>query len=382
MSARALCPLLLLVLCVGTTPSYAHKPSDSYLMLSEPSGGAVIQGQWDIALRDLEHAVGLDLNQDGAITWGELKARQAAVFQYALSRLSLEAVARGERGACLLRARQLLFDEHVDGGYAVLRFDADCPLRPAQLAVHYTLLFDLDPNHRGLLSVRTGGISQATVLSSSTPTTSLSLGAPRLGQQFAAFVAEGVWHIFKGFDHILFLLTLLLPAVVVYANGRWHAQPSLHAAFVDVLKVVTAFTLAHSLTLSLAVNGWVRLPSRLVESAIALTVVLGALNNLYPLVTRRRWAVAFTFGLIHGLGFASVLADLGLKGLNLAVALVGFNAGVELGQLAIVLTLVPIAFVLRDTPLYRRAVMPAGAAAIGAIAVYWFAIRAFGISLQ
>ncbi len=200
--------------------------------------------------------------------------------------------------------------------------------------------------------------------------------------QFRAFLDEGVWHIWKGYDHILFLLTLLLPAVVLYRAGRWQPRESLRDALVDVLKVVTAFTLAHSLTLTLAVNGLVNLPSRWVESGIALTVLLGALNNLFPVVRERRWAVAFAFGLIHGLGFASVLADLGLKGWNLALALVGFNTGVEVGQLAIVLLFIPIAFGLRETYFYRRAFMPAGAVAISCLAAYWLTLRATGMTMQ
>jgi HupE / UreJ protein len=136
------------------------------------------------------------------------------------------------------------------------------------------------------------------------------------------------------------------------------------------------------LTLTLAVNGLVNLPSRLVESGIALTVLLGALNNLFPIVRERRWAVAFAFGLIHGLGFASVLADLGLRSWNLALALVGFNAGVEVGQLAMVLIFIPIAYGLRATSFYRHAFMPGGAVASGCLAAYWLAMRASGMGFQ
>jgi len=128
--------------------------------------------------------------------------------------------------------------------------------------------------------------------------------------------------------------------------------------------------------LSLAVNGLVHLPSRIVESGIALTVLLGATNNLVPLVRERRWVVAFAFGLIHGLGFASVLTDLGLAGWNLALALVGFNVGVEVGQFAVVVVFIPIAFAVRETRFYRLAFMPAGAVLIGIVATYWLAVRA------
>src|SRR5205814_5126466 len=133
--------------------------------------------------------------------------------------------------------------------------------------------------------------------------------------------------------------------------------------FWDVFKVATSFTVAHSITLSLAALSVITLPSRLVESTIALSVVLAALNNIWPLVHDRRWAVAFGFGLIHGFGFASVLADLGLPRNALLVALGGVNVGLELGQLAIISVFLPAAYALRATWLYRRIVFIGGSAA-------------------
>src|SRR6202011_4702251 len=152
------------------------------------------------------------------------------------------------RERCRLQPGEMLFDEHVDGGYAVLRFTAHCTARPAQMTVHYALLFDLDPNHRGLLDVRAAGSSQAFVLANGNRTATFNLGSPNRMAQLRAFFNEGVWHILKGYDHILFLLTLLLPAVVLYRNGYWQPRDSLRDAMIDVLKVVTAFTVAHSLT--------------------------------------------------------------------------------------------------------------------------------------
>src|ERR1700751_6359564 len=158
-------------------------------------------------------------------------------------------------------------------------------------------------------------------------------------------------------------------------------RESLRDTAFEVLEVVTAFTLAHSLTLSLAVLGLVHLPARWVECGIALTVLLGALNNLRPVIVRRRWAVAFAFGLVHGFGFASVLADLGLHGANLALSLVGFNSGVEMGQLSLVLVVLPLAFLARRTVIYRHAFMPAGSAAVVLLAGYWLVTRMMGASL-
>jgi hypothetical protein len=274
-----------------------------------------------------------------------------------------------------------MVDEHVDGHYAVLRFRADCSLRAAELAVRYSLLFEVDPTHRGLLNVVADGHEQPEILSRESPLASLNLAFPGRWQQFRDFLGEGIWHIWKGYDHILFLLTLLFPAVVRHRGRGWEGRESLRDAALDVLKVVTAFTLAHSLTLSLAVLGFVHLPSRWVESAIAVTVLLGALNNLRPVIVERRWVVAFAFGLVHGFGFASVLTDLGLRGASLALALVGFNCGVETGQMAIVLAVLPLAFLVRHTRLYQHAFMPGGAVAISVAAACWLVARLSGAGL-
>ena len=370
-----------LLLALWVSAAWAHKPSDSYLTLTLPAGSNVLQGQWDVALRDLDFVLALDTNRDGAITWGELKASRARISNYVFAHLSLAAIGRGDRGVCRPRLTGLLVDEHVDGRYAVLRFSADCGLVPAQLTVRYQLLFEVDPTHRGLLQVIGSGHEQAEVLSRGSPTVSLDVTAPGRWQQFRDFVDEGIWHILKGYDHILFLLTLLFPAVVRLGRSGWEPRESLRDAALDVLQVVTAFTLAHSLTLSLAVLGVVHLPARWVECAIAATVLLGALNNLRPVIVSRRWLVAFAFGLVHGFGFASVLADLGLHGANLALSLVGFNLGVELGQMLIVLVVLPLAFLLRHTLLYRRAFMPAGSLAIGLLAGYWLVVRLSGAPL-
>lgn len=368
------CTLALTLLCPILT--HAHKQSDSYLALTVATGDVNVQGQWDIALRDLDFVIGLDANADDSITWREVKAQSPAIQAYAFQRLHLESIGADARSECPISMKQLLIDKHVDGAYAVLRFSAACPTLPQRLAINYALLFAVDPNHRGLLDLRTRDFNQTVVLSSTTPAISLDTNTKNSRQQLRSFIEEGVWHIWQGYDHILFLFTLLLPAVVLYRAGRWEARASLRESVLDILKVVTAFTVAHSVTLSLAALNVVHVPSRLVESVIALTVLLGALNILYPVVRERRWVVALVFGLVHGLGFASVLADLGLPSSGLLQALIGFNVGVELGQLAIVAALMPVTYLIRESVLYRQMLLPAGAATISCLAIYWIGTRA------
>lgn len=369
-------PALLLVLALAAGPALAHKPSDSYLALR--ADGGVLEGQWDIALRDLEYAIGLDADGDGAITWGELRARQADVAAYALARLAL----RGEGGPCRPDVRALLVDDHSDGAYAVLRFDARCEATPQRtLEIGYSLFADLDPTHRGLVRVSHGTLTASGVLGPDQPRLKIKLGEVSRLRQFLDYAREGVWHIWIGIDHVLFLVSLLLPAVLVYGARTWAPAPRFAPAFWDVFRIVTAFTMAHSITLSMAALGVLVLPSRLVESVIALSVVLAALNNLRPLVLGRRWAVAFGFGLVHGFGFASVLADLGLPRDALLVSLVGFNLGVEAGQLAIVGVFLPAAYLARRHWAYRRLAFAGGSAAIALVAAAWLVERVFDLKL-
>ena len=357
-------------------PAHAHKPSDSYLVID--AGAATLAGQWDIALRDLDHAIGLDADGNGEITWGELRARHADIAAYALARLALQADGR----ACPLKAGEQLVDSHTDGAYTVLRFEAACAAPPKQLQIEYRLFADLDPQHRGLLNLKSAAGVRSAVFSPQAALQTFELAELGGFGAFAQYVVEGVWHIWIGFDHILFLVSLLLPAVLVWRLNAWAPVERFADAFFDVLKIVTSFTVAHSITLTLATLGLVSLPSRAVESTIAASVVLAALNNVFPLVHSRRWVVAFGFGLIHGFGFASVLADLGLPQGALALSLLGFNVGVELGQLAIVALFLPVAYALRRTRFYRWAVFVGGSALIAAVSAGWFVDRAFGLALM
>jgi hypothetical protein len=355
--------------------AYAHKPSDSYLTLSV--NGGMINGQWDIALRDLDFAIGLDANGDAEITWGEVRAKHKDIAAYAMSRLALSAAGK----TCPASVVEHLIDDHTDGAYAVLRFQADCGQPFDAFEARYALFFDIDPQHKGLLRLEYQGSSSTGVFSPDKATQQFELSKTSRFAQFVDYFREGVWHIWIGFDHILFLLALLLPAVVFRSADAWQAVDAFKPAFMNVFKIVTSFTVAHSITLSLATLGIVSLPSRWVESTIAASVVAAALNNVYPLFRERRWAMAFAFGLIHGFGFASVLSDLGLPQDALILALVGFNVGVEAGQLAIVTAFLPLAYLLRHTFAYRRVVLLGGSWLIAVVAAIWLVERVFDMKL-
>lgn len=376
MKARLKFWLVSLVALLLSASAWAHKPSDSYLTLRAAPDSGDIAVRWDIALRDLDYVLQLDRDGNGELSWGEVRQREADIVSLANSRLALST---GGAACPWAAAQPLMLDKHSDGTYAVLQMNARCASLAGELKARYSLFFDVDPTHRGLVQwVAPGSATgQALIFGTESAEQSLALQPAGAWQTLGQYLVDGVWHIWIGYDHILFLLALLLPAVLVRREGLWEPAPQLGGAVREVFKVVTAFTLAHSITLSLAALEVITLPSRWVESAIAASVIVAALSNLRGGGESRRWVMAFVFGLIHGFGFASVLADLGLPKDALVLALVGFNVGVELGQLAIVAVFLPLAFSLRGTRFYRVGVLKGGSVLVAMLAAWWLVQRLF-----
>jgi hypothetical protein len=383
--ARATLLALALLLCLLPNSAWAHKESDAYLSLRiDPAHPHVLLGQFDVALRDLDFAIGIDSNHDGAITWGEVKAHREAIERYVVPQLTI----RGDGLTCPVTPTAQRIDTHSDGAYDVILFRALCDKDvPNRLSIDYRLFQQIDPYHRGIISVYAHGQTSGAVLGPENPSVTLDIHRPDRWLQFKSFVVDGIWHIWTGPDHLLFILSLLLPSVLICRQrpqslldaGRWQPATRFWPAALELIKVISGFTVSHSVTLSLSVLGIIDLPSRLVESGIALSVIVAAFNNLYPLVTRRVWLVAFAFGFIHGLGFASALAGLKLPPAAMAVSLGGFNVGVELGQESVVLPLIMLAFALRKTRLYEFGVMRLGSWAIVAVAGVWLFQRMFDV---
>jgi len=429
-----------LALLLAAAPlAQAHKASDAYLTLRVD--GPAVDARIDIALRDLDRDLDLDADADDQLTWKEVRTRWADIA--ALARRDIHLHADGAR--CTpdaapspdTEADRPALTQHSDGAYAVLRTRWRCAAPVQALSVEYTLFANTDPTHRGIARIARADASAnapeprlvvlspgkgwhrftlpalpvvapqdaaSTTPASAPPAAAAMPATPPSGPVDAVatppaesaastllgFVREGVHHILIGYDHILFLLSLLLPAVWIRSvkleprtgleRARWVPASDLRHALTSVLKVVTAFTVAHSITLALSVLDVVDPPSRWVESIIAASVVLAALNNIWPLISEARWKLTFVFGLVHGFGFASALKDAGLAKGALAAPLVGFNVGVEIGQLCIVAAVLPLAWSLRGTRTYRGA-FAAGSLAIAAVAALWLVQRAFDLSL-
>ena len=374
-------PLLSLAILTAAVlfavPALAHKPSDSYLALAV--AGRSIEGRWDIALRDLANVMSLDRDGDGTVTWGELRARRDDVAALALGRLKL----RANDAVCTSRVRDLRVASHSDGAYAVLGFEAVCPAEPHVLGVDYELLFDVDPQHEGIVRIDDAAGTRSAIFKASDRRQRFERTTVDRSRQLASAVSLGIGHIFSGIDHLLFLVALLIPAVLVRrdSDGAWVPVTRLRPAVTDVAKIVTAFTLAHSITLSLSALEVLRLPSRLVESGIAASVVLAAVNNIAPILDKDRWTAAFALGLLHGFGFSATLMDLGLPRQNLVLTLFGFNAGVEIGQMCVVAAFLPVAYLVRSTWAYRRVGLVGGSAVIACVACVWLVERALAVRI-
>ncbi len=348
----------------------AHVASNGFVVVQVT--GRDIAGSVEISIRDVELAVGVDADHDGKVTWGELRTAETQVARYIKEHLRFGA----QNSACDLTFQPLQVNDRVDGSYTWLPYTARCAETVELLNIYYTVMDGLDPSHRGLLTLTAGGVTQTAVLGGNAPRTRFSVFAPSRWRSFVDYFQAGIRHILSGIDHLLFLLSLLLPAVLKRNRGHWEPVVQVRPAFISIVKVVTAFTLAHSLTLTLAALNIVRLPSRLTESVIAASIIIAALNNIFPVVTESRARIAFAFGLLHGFGFASVLADMGLPQGARLISLLAFNFGIEAGQMAVVLTVMPIIYGLRSGAFYRRAVMPWGSAAIAALALVWLIQRA------
>ena len=359
-----------IALLLVVNQAQAHKASDSYLRLRIE--GSQVQVQWDVALRDLQAVINLDGNTDGDISWGELRAQHDNIAAYVLAHITFTQ----DDQVCITHSPQQQVDQHSDGAYTVLFFTADCQTPVTKLAVNYQLFFDIDRQHRGLLQLENAGKIQSAIFSPDNKQQSFYWVDQNIMRQFSDYMAEGIWHISIGYDHILFLVALLLPVVLQRKNNAWQPASSFRGVVTETLKIVTAFTLAHSITLSLAATGTINMPSQLIEVAIALSVLLAALDNLVPIFRCPRWWVALGFGLIHGFGFATVLSELGLATHALIMSLLAFNLGVETGQLLIVAALLPVLFWLRQSTHYPRWMLGAGSLVCMLMATVWIIERA------
>jgi hypothetical protein len=366
----ALPVLALLALAVfGVPAAFAHAASTSFLSIDIPADDAPIAVRWDMAVQDLMWTVFIDADVDGVATWGEIQAASPAIASAVLGQIAIE---RGG-SSCQVGVRNFALARRIEQNFLSIALEARCP-RPGALKVSGPLFMAGDASQRVLLSATRG---QAKFQGVITPDSAGWIEPAQVSawSAFARFIGEGVWHVLIGYDHIAFVLLLLLPSVLRPVEGKWQGATRLPQVARDIVTIITAFTIAHSITLALAVTGTVKLPGKPIEIAIAASIAIAAAINLVPRLSHLRLPLAFGFGFVHGFGFANALAEIDASGATLLPLLAGFNIGVELAQLSIVGVVLPLIYYARRTRWYAGGVLPLGSCALGAAGLVWLVQR-------
>lgn len=316
----------------------------------------------ELDVLELELAVGLDADGDGSIVWQEYRQRRDAIEQYIVGSISLLSATE----PCLLSA-----DRNSSGirqgriASVLTAFTVSCAQPLQSLTVQNRLLADIDSNAKAVLTISSAAGQQQTRLLETGETT-VAVDQLSVWSSIVSFVVVGVEHIIGGLDHLAFLLLLLLPAAK-QGGGKQR--------LLAMTGIITAFTVAHSVTLALSSWGYLGLPARIAEVVIAASVVLAAVMNCVSPKHQLSWFIAYSFGLIHGFGFAGALAELAGTGSLPWYNLLAFNLGVELGQIALMLITLPLLVLLGSRIDYSRYVVRTLSTLVAVVGGVWMLER-------
>lgn len=396
---RILIQLAFILFILIPISSFAHRPDRSvvYLRVYETEG---IDGRFDIGVLDFNKYLGLSMNKHPSIE--NIRVHEEKLKAYILEHASFSST---------YGKHKIVFTEELgtiwisSGSFISFHFSLDnMATVPDDLEVKFSVFLDDNPAHTNGLGMeynwKAGLINNEKIMALDFTTNkrvkNLDLTDTSVWKGFVAMIKQGMLHIWIGVDHILFLLALILPSVVrrrskgMVADGEvsidsssyhilgWSPVKKFKPAFLYILKIVTFFTIAHTITLSLASLNIVVLPSWIVESIIAFSIGLAAFHNIRPIFRGKDWVIAFVFGLFHGFGFATVLGELGFRGENLSLSLLGFNVGVEFGQVIIIALIFPFLFLMRKLKLYPKFMFVMSILLI-VISLYWMTERIFDV---
>lgn len=360
----------------------AHTSGETYVWINVED--TRFSGRVEINLNDIRDKLHIEVPNTDPLS--VVREHQEEILAYVRDHFELRAKGN-EIPISFGEIQQLDLSENEEGNYVQFSYNTPKGEVPDIIEVKNSLFVGTDLLHRSLVCIEKNEKSGqeftsqfvAMVFGQHNPVQELDLTNIELLMRPRDFIWQGVLHIWIGTDHILFIITLLLPAVLIYQETKWNPVSSFKEAFWNIIRIVTIFTVAHSITLSLAALGLVKLPSWIVESVIALSIILVAINTISPRFKDKTWMVIFGFGLFHGMGFATVMSELPFRMMNLVKVLIGFNIGVEIGQLAIVAAVFPVIFLLRKSRAYVPLILRGGSAIIAVVACFWFVERAFAI---
>ena len=371
----ALTILFWLIVFSAFNRAEAHQFSTAYLAIKTHDHTPIATAEYRLAVRDLALLVPIAVDERNQITWGAIKAQNSAISALLAQNLQW----KSGTAVCMMSSQRepLAMDQVAGLPYIVTYLSIDCGKSKAT-TLNYQMLSHIDSGHRLIISSedvdKPEAPSRTWLIAPSV--TELGNTSSDLSDTFMTYVKEGIHHILTGYDHLLFLLCLLLPAVYNRVNNQWVPVTSSTTAVRHTLYIATAFTLAHSITLTVAALNIISLPSRWVESAIAFSIAVAALNNIFPsILGAKQIRIAFCFGLIHGFGFASALSDLPLHTSARLMALFSFNFGIELGQITCILFFFPLALALRSLVFYRQVMFKGGSMVACVLALLWMTQR-------
>lgn len=366
-----------IVLALLSAAARAHNPDTSYARCVVTDGAVELRLTCDVFT--LLKITDLDADHDGRLTRTELRngapAVQRFLREHVLVEIDGQAADLGDSPEPVwpnLSAESIPAPEwHAAESLIAFPFRHRVSQAPHEVALTFTFFPQLGARHTVLGVFEHRGQTQEVTFTEGEPDylfdaryTAAAPSSETIPAAVKRFFKLGVEHIFLGYDHICFLL-----ALIVVSRLR------------ELVKIITSFTIAHSITLILAALKVVTLPQRFIECGVAATIVYVAVENLWRKNIAHRWVLTFVFGLIHGFSFANVLAGLGLPREATIRCLLSFNVGVEIGQLAIVLAALPIVLILSKQP-YGAKVKMAVSVIVAIFGLGWFIERAFRLGFM
>ena len=378
--------LVFLILAAFSFKAHAHPMPNSALLMDIKSHKVSVELQ--LPLNELELAFGHDVNRNSANLVARLGPQLSAYLLQHIHPTSPD----GKLWVVRVDDMQVQpVQDSPSGPYKELTVHLDL-FPPAnestrQFALNYDVIIHQVVSHYALVSVRQDwdnglsqnhpyevGVIRLDVRSNTIPPLQINIAEGNLWRGFTNMVSLGIAHIKEGTDHLLFLLTLLLPAPLLVARKRWAGAGGTRYSLIRILKIVTSFTIGHSVTLLIGATGLIHFPGRPIEVLIAVSILVSAIHAFKPIFPGKEMFIAGGFGLIHGMAFASTLLNLNLDAGRMALSILGFNIGIELMQLFVIAITIPWLIILSRTAIYRL-VRITGALFAGIAAIGWIIER-------
>lgn len=353
-----LCRVYILLFCFSfASRLFAHDPGLS--VATARLGQTGLNVSLALSPTDVEYLVPLDSDHNRLISPDELASAQPQLQKLALSAFEVK-----QDGQSIVATKPVVQMNHT----GAIQFNVFYPGAIAGgITIRSEMLGNLARGHRQFLSILDSGnkLLGEAMLDATHDFCAVTVAAqdspPPIQHPFREFLLLGIMHIATGYDHVLFLLGLLMVG----------------GSFKSAIKIITAFTVAHSITLALATMNIINIPPRIIEPLIAISIIYVGVENIVRRDMDKRWLLAFGFGLVHGCGFASALRDLGIgsNGTSIIVPLVSFNLGVEMCQMTIAALILPLIWKLRERPQFVQRFVPAGSCLIALAGTWWLLQR-------